>query len=54
MGVNIYNDFKTYTEISKNCFKYLLKKAIAIYKEKNKAKENNKQLENEDQLKFDL
>lgn len=51
IGVNIFNDFKTYTEISRKCFKYLAKKALAIYYDRFKNKNNE---ENNDQLKLDF
>jgi hypothetical protein len=51
IGVNINNDFRTYTEVSRKCFRYLARKAVAIYKEK--VERNNNQ-GNNDQLNLDF
>lgn len=50
IGVNIHNDFLTYTKLSRKCFEYLLKKAIGIYNERVRIREK----EDNDQLKLDF
>ncbi|GIW65592.1 MAG: hypothetical protein KatS3mg094_111 [Candidatus Parcubacteria bacterium] len=54
VGVNISNDFKAYTEISNKCFKDMLNRALAIYKDYQRRLRAENQQNNEDQLSLDI
>jgi hypothetical protein len=49
LGVNIHNDFRTYTYLSQKCFLYLKRRAIAIYNSHHSQKEKSS-----DQYSLDL